>query len=144
MKTSALTLQLDLPPSVNTYWRSVPSKGRVMVLLSERGRAYRRHVAHEVMAAGCPRMNGRLSVHIAMFPPDKRRRDLDNVQKALLDALEHAGVYEDDSQVDEIVIRRGELLAHGAVQVFITQIEAAPVALPLPLAERREREEVPF
>ena len=40
------------------------------------------------------------------FPPDRRRRDLDNLLKPALDALQHAGVYEDDSQVDWLVARR--------------------------------------
>jgi hypothetical protein len=30
---------------------------------------------------------------IIVHPPDRRRRDIDNVQKALLDALQHGGAY---------------------------------------------------
>ena len=39
---------------------------------------------------------------------DKRRRDLDNILKAPLDALTHAGVLMDDEQFDEINIVRGQ------------------------------------
>jgi crossover junction endodeoxyribonuclease RusA len=58
------------------------------------------------------------------FPPDRRRRDLDNLLKALLDSIEHAGVYEDDSQIDLLVARRREPLAPGRIGVRL-------LALPL-------------
>lgn len=41
--------------------------------------------------------------------PDNRRRDAVNLLKAPLDALAHAGVYEDDSQIVELSIRRAGL-----------------------------------
>jgi len=59
------------------------------------------------------------------FPPDRRRRDLDNIQKPVLDALEHAGVYEDDSQVDLLITRRGPVSDGGSIRV---QIEPLPLA----------------
>ncbi|NBW22487.1 MAG: RusA family crossover junction endodeoxyribonuclease, partial [Caulobacteraceae bacterium] len=40
---------------------------------------------------------GSVRVVIEAFPPDRRKRDLDNILKSLLDALTHAGVWEDDS-----------------------------------------------
>ncbi|MCV5079210.1 RusA family crossover junction endodeoxyribonuclease, partial [Escherichia coli] len=43
------------------------------------------------------------SVEIVLFPPDNRIRDLDNYNKALFDALTHAGVWEDDSQVKRML-----------------------------------------
>jgi crossover junction endodeoxyribonuclease RusA len=56
------------------------------------------------------------------FPPDRRRRDLDNLQKPLLDALQHAGVYEDDSQVDLLLSRRRERRDGGQVVVTISDM----------------------
>lgn len=47
---------------------------------------------------------GHLKVEIEAFRPDKRRRDLDNLLKATLDGLAHAGVYEDDSQIVDLHI----------------------------------------
>ena len=38
---------------------------------------------------GIKPLTGKLVVDVEVFPPDNRRRDIDNVQKALLDALEH-------------------------------------------------------
>ena len=48
-----------------------------------------------------------------------RRRDLDNIQKALLDALVHADVIEDDSLIDALSIQRHEAKEEGEVIVRI-------------------------
>jgi crossover junction endodeoxyribonuclease RusA len=56
------------------------------------------------------------------FPPDHRRRDLDNIQKPVLDALEHAGVYEDDSQIDLLITRRREAVADGRLTIEILDL----------------------
>lgn len=107
---------LPWPPSVNHYWRSW--QGRVLV--SKAGREYRELVA---LLAGVRRpLLGRLSVYVQANPPDHRRRDLDNIAKALLDALQHAGLYEDDSQIDVFYIERGETVAGGSVIVVVSEI----------------------
>lgn len=94
---------LPFPPSTNRIWRAVGGR----VLLSREGRAYREAVALSWRMA---RLQGygrsRLSVSIDAYMPDSRRRDCDNVLKAALDALQHAGAYTDDSQIDELRIRR--------------------------------------
>lgn len=94
---------LPFPPTVNTYWRNV--KGRT--LLSEDGRYYRKSVAQECLVQRPEKFgNKRISVSIYVYAPDARRRDLDNLFKGILDGLAHAGIYEDDSQVDRLSIQR--------------------------------------
>ena len=66
----------------------------------------------------------RVKVVIQAHAPDKRRRDLDNVQKALLDSLTYAGVWGDDDQVDDLRIfwargTDGKKLIGGMVKVKI-------------------------
>jgi crossover junction endodeoxyribonuclease RusA len=57
------------------------------------------------------------------YPPDHRRRDIDNLIKATADALQHAGVYEDDSQVDLLVVRRCEPdRPRGHVEVRVEEL----------------------
>ena len=67
---------------------------------------------------------GRLDVHIAVYPPDKRKRDLDNLPKSILDSLQHAGIYEDDSQIDKLTVERMAIRKGGEVVVTITEREA--------------------
>ena len=67
---------------------------------------------------------GRLSVHINVFPPDRRIRDIDNLLKSALDSLTHAGVYLDDSQIDKIAIVRREIdKPAGRIEIIVTEIE---------------------
>jgi len=61
----------------------------------------------------------RLSVAIKMLPPDKRKRDLDNVLKAILDSVTKAGVWNDDSQIDRLLIERANVIKNGSVTMTI-------------------------
>lgn len=58
-----------------------------------------------------------------MFPPDRRRRDLDNCLKSLLDALQHGGAYYDDSQIVDLSIKKREVVPDGKTLVTIQQAE---------------------
>lgn len=112
------SLTLPYPPSANRIWRNV--NGRV--LLSRQGRAYRKAVAEVVTRerlGGLVRATDELSVHLVVLPPDNRRRDLDNVRKALLDALTYAGVWPDDSQVRRDSAEFGNVEPGGAVLVTV-------------------------
>lgn len=115
-------LELPFPPSVNTYWRH-PTTGRLAGrhLISEKGREYRQAVIAEAGRYQLPKMQGKLSVHIDAFPPDNRRRDLDNMMKGLLDGLVHAQVIEDDSQIDKLSIERGVVCKGGRVRVYVSE-----------------------
>lgn len=117
---STITLALPYPPSVNTYWRHLskgPLAGRT--LISERGRDYRRAVA-ETILAGWGRLapDGNLSVTIEARMPDKRKRDLDNIPKAVLDALTHCGFWIDDSLIDDLRVWRSDRMG-GEVIVTV-------------------------
>ena len=112
-----LTLHLPYPPSINHYWRRVGQR----TVLSREGRTFRKNVC-ALLGGGGPRKppaGGRIALAMDAFPPDRRRRDLDNIQKAVLDALEHAGVYEDDSQVDLLLARRRDVVTGGRLDVQV-------------------------
>lgn len=111
---------LPYPPSTNTYWRNVGGR----VLISAKGRAFRHDVWAIVKESGAEKLTGRLEVALQLTMPDKRRRDIDNVFKALLDALEHAGAYENDNQIDKLSVVRMGVESPGGVLVFIRDIEA--------------------
>jgi len=118
-------LCLPWPPSNNRYYRHI-AKGKLAgrTLLSEGGRAYRAAVQAVVAAQGVQTpLEGRLIVRILAHPPDARRRDVDNLFKSVLDSLQHANVFLDDSQIDHLSIHRCGKLAGGKLDVFVEEIE---------------------
>jgi Holliday junction resolvase RusA-like endonuclease len=110
-------LELPYPPSVNHYWRRVGHR----TLISRGGRAFRQAVCAILAAAKVRPLLGPLAVEVTVFPPDRRRRDIDNLQKALLDALQHGGAYLDDSQIVRLTIERSQPVAGGKTIVRITE-----------------------
>lgn len=114
-----LTLTLPYPPSVNHYWRRAGAR----TVLSREGREYRRRVGSLLAARRAAPLSGALRVLVELHPPDARRRDLDNCLKALLDALEHAGVYHDDGQIAELSIARRPPRPGG---LAVTRVEPLP------------------
>jgi crossover junction endodeoxyribonuclease RusA len=116
-------LKFELPwaPSINHYWRRV----RHRTIISREGRRFRKEVCALLNGGDVPRKppaGGRIALAMDAFPPDRRRRDLDNLQKPLLDALEHAGVYFDDSQIDLLVTRRMTVQPDGLIAVHIEDL----------------------
>jgi crossover junction endodeoxyribonuclease RusA len=88
--------------------------------LSKQGREYKKTVGLAVMMARANKhLKGRLSVHITLYPTNQQKRDIDNSIKAILDALQNAGVYLDDSQVDRLLIVRAEVKKGGIAIVTI-------------------------
>lgn len=116
-----IRMELPWPPSVNRYWRSIPLKRGYRVVLSREGRAYRRDVCAR-LAGSALGLSGRLRVRVALHAPTRRPLDIDNRLKGLLDAMQHAGVYRDDGQIDRLEVERGEVLAGGRAVVEITEV----------------------
>ena len=110
-----LELELPHPPSVNHYWRRVGAR----TLISRGGRVFRQAVCSILAAAKVQPLDGPLAVAVEVYPPDKRRRDIDNVQKALLDALAHGGAYHDDSQIARLTIERRQVVPNCKVRVRV-------------------------
>lgn len=114
----SLNIVLDWPPSINQYWRRHGNR----YFISAEGQQYRKNVIYSCYEyKQCFPKENRLRVDIEAYPPDKRRRDLDNVLKSLLDSLQHAGVYEDDCQIDKLSIIRLQPLC-GKVAVTISAL----------------------
>lgn len=120
-----MRLTLPWPPSANTYYRHVsrgPLAGRT--LLSETGRAYRKAVDAVVAQARARKaLAVPLEVRIAAFPPDRRKRDLDNLLKSVLDCLEASGVIENDNLIESLSIYRAERVAGGQLEVQINTLD---------------------
>jgi len=115
-KPAEAVFLLPYPPSVNHCWARNKNGG---MRLTDAGKEFRLSVQLVVNRAGAPKLSGRLSVEIIASPPDKRRRDLDNTLKATLDALQHAGLYADDEQIDDLRICRAAPKKPGSLLVRV-------------------------
>lgn len=120
-----MKLILPFPPSVNAYWRSPnsgPLKGRT--LISQKGRQYQSAACAAIIEQlrRLPKPSSSpAAVEILLCPPDSRRRDIDNYNKALFDALTQAGIWEDDSQVQRMLVEWGPKTPGGRVEITITR-----------------------
>ena len=112
-------LELPHPPSINHYFSY--QHGRP--ILSKNARAFRQQVRRLVIASGAKPMLGPLAIRIEISPPDDRRRDCDNAQKPILDALQHGGVFWDDSQVFWLLTIKSEPKPLGLVVVKIDEFK---------------------
>jgi Holliday junction resolvase RusA-like endonuclease len=112
-----IELELPFPPSVNHYWRRVGAR----TLISRGGRLFRQQVVSILSDRGVRPLDGDLEVFIELYPPDRRRRDVDNSQKALLDALRQGGAYHDDSQIIHLDTWKREPIPGGMVFVRISK-----------------------
>ncbi len=118
LMAKTITIELDWPCSVNHYYKQCGNRR----FIGAKGIAYRQHVILTCRDyVGHFGSHARLRMEIQAFPPDKRKRDLDNPLKACWDSLQHAQVYVDDSQIDQLLITRMPKIA-GKFIVTINEI----------------------
>lgn len=113
-----LILYLPYPPSVNAYWLT---SGR-RKYLSKRGRDFKEQVQEYVIANQVPKLGDiPIQVDIILRPRSKKLMDIDNCAKAVLDSLQDAGVFDNDSQVWKLTIERGIKHTGGSCVVMIDE-----------------------
>jgi len=121
-----IILILPFPPSVNNYY--IASK--LGVYKTAKGRDYSKAVLSSIreQLPGV-QFTDNLHVEVTIYPPDRRKRDLDNYMKSLLDSITEAELWEDDSLIDQLDIRRGLILPKG---LAVVEINPAGPKIPLP------------
>jgi crossover junction endodeoxyribonuclease RusA len=105
------SITLPYPPSLNRYWRAFSGR----VILSKEARAYKATVAR--LCTGTDPHTDRVALFIRVYRPAKRG-DVDNILKALLDAMQ-GHVYMNDSQVVELHVFRLDDKARPRVEVEV-------------------------
>lgn len=139
-----VTLELPWPPSINNYFMEYampPATGviekrlksdgligfhawlrrntRTMKRVGDKGQEYRAAVQEYVLRNRLNKgIKEPLVVRGVVYYPDRRERDLDNLYKPLFDALEHACVFLNDSQIKHHDIRVSEEIIKGGKVVL--------------------------
>lgn len=97
-----IKLTMDLPPSVNRLWRVGANK---KMYRSPEYQSWRNVVMWQLsIQAKFVQVDTPYKLTIRAVRPDKRKRDLDNIIKALSDILESAGIVKNDSLAHHIDI----------------------------------------
>ncbi|MBR2586305.1 MAG: RusA family crossover junction endodeoxyribonuclease [Thermoguttaceae bacterium] len=111
-----LCLELPWPPTANLIWRTT---GRVTYL----SKPYKAFLKSAVAAILAQKRWGMITspviVDITLHPPRNMRFDVDNRIKPTLDVLTKAGVWQDDSQVVELSVRRANTVRGGLAKVKV-------------------------
>jgi len=69
--------------------------------MTKEAKAYKRLVWVYALSLATPKfaITDVLELTLYAYPPDKRKRDLDNLAKLVLDSLQYAGIIPNDNQV---------------------------------------------
>ena len=116
-------IKLTLPWPSSTNHSHHYGSGRKF--LSKKTKQFREKVQEIVINANFSKIEGRIAVFYALYPPDKRRRDIGNYEKQTTDALMEAGLFDDDEQIDFIWLVRREVVKGGMVKAVIVQSDEA-------------------
>lgn len=107
-----ITVTLTYPPSANKLWRNIAGKtlksGEYRAWIHLNDGLYLQQSA----GRGWRQITGPYRLTIIATAPDKRRRDLANLEKATSDFLQHAGAVSDDCNCHELHMAWKE--GHGA------------------------------
>lgn len=106
-------LELPYPPSVNRYYRSFGGR----VVISRDGRRYTDAVVSMFSSLEMRPIDYEVSLSIDVYPPDRRRRDIDNILKCLFDSLVKGGALKDDSLIKRLCIEMREPMPEVAGMV---------------------------
>lgn len=108
-------LELPLPPTINSYYQY---KG-FRRFVGPEGKKFKADVAQILGKVPIKFGNSRIALTIHLHFRDKRRADISNRIKALEDALVQAGLFDDDSQIDEEHIYRSSIIKEGKTRLKI-------------------------
>lgn len=113
---------LPYPISVNAYYRNIVVNGRPRTLISSKGRQYKLDLFRrwlQISPLYWTPIDYEIELVVDLFPPDKRKRDIDNGLKSLLDSMEKAGVYVNDSQIKKLTVTIQKPVKDGRCDVVI-------------------------
>ncbi len=135
-----IQFMIPYPPSVNHYYKRNKFGG---IRVGDDGKEFRDDVAVWYYQSATSRHinsskvlypDGKLNVTITAYFPDNRKRDIDNILKATLDAITHIRDYKicespwsDDSQIYKLtvvkVLRKDHNYNDGCVDIMIKAID---------------------
>ena len=113
---------LPLPTSLNRMYRAAPNHSGVY--LSAQGIEWMQQAGREINRQNVPQIPPPYKVEYAAGRPDKRKRDVANLEKILSDTLQKCFVITDDCMIEDMRLRWSDDVEPGTVRVTIETIAA--------------------
>lgn len=108
------------PLSVNRYYSTSQSTRRLYITTD--GAAYKKGIQNGMQLAGITKLAGNISLDIQLKLDKKRKMDIDNCLKPLLDSLQ-GYLYDDDSQVQTLTISKQFGFATESVKIIAQSLD---------------------
>ena len=117
---------LPWPPTVNHYHQPIRRGKGVRIIKGAKAREYTKLTGKVIDALGLSgeAISGHVSISITLHPPTLAAYDVDGRPKGILDALTEAGFWLDDSQVQRMMVEKGEKVKGGMVVVKVDLLNA--------------------
>lgn len=103
--------------------RTFTWKGRIITKTPDDTKKYEKVVRLSAQAAGCQRIVGGVMLRAHFYLENLRRVDVDNLIKAIKDALKGVA-WNDDSQVVEMIVTKHLDRERPRVEVWIDSVES--------------------
>lgn len=117
-KDCGIELELPIAISENAYRRYVPGCNHPVICSA--GRKFHELVKYRFRESGQRQITGPVAVTLEFYPPDRRKRDIDNQFKCLFDSIVKAGCIDDDSEIYELHAYKREPVTGGMNYIQIT------------------------
>lgn len=114
-----IALTVPYPPTINHYYGNRKNGGKY---IKKEGKQFRKIVCTQAFVKRIKTITVPIAVTLNIYPPDKRKRDIDNINKALFDALEHAKVYDNDCQIKSLYSYKNDFEGNPRVEVIIEKM----------------------
>ena len=102
--------------SVNKYYRTW--QGRV--LISKDGREFKNEV--DMLLNNYQKVLGKIKLTLILYFKDKRKRDLDNYNKVLIDCLKNK-LFEDDDQINQLYMEKHIGCGYNKICINVESID---------------------
>ena len=110
------------PLSTNTLYKSVCRGNFPSVYMTSNGKTLKEDYAYQVKKQWKEEMiKGSVTVSLVFFHKTKRKADIDNFNKLILDSLSGV-VFEDDSQIIEMYLRKEYDSENPRVTIEVTEL----------------------